>query len=270
MFQALRRRLQVSPATAIATLALVFAMTGGAYAAKHYLITSTKQISPKVLKALKGKPGPAGPAGLAGAAGGVGLVGAPGKEGAAGKGTQGIEGKPGESVTNTKVEKSSTTCANQGGAEFKVGAGTPTTACNGQTGFTETLPSTKTEKGDWAFGQAAAGGVLYAPVSFNIPLEAAPVPIYIAAGGSEPTHCPGTVAAPAAEPGYLCVFAKNENRIVELAPGVFALKICSAQASAGCAYEPSQLTAADKTGFLIDALAESGGYAYGTWAVTAE
>ena len=57
-----------------ATLALFFAMSGGALAAKHYLLNSTKQINPKVLKALKGKtatagaPGATGPAGATGAA----------------------------------------------------------------------------------------------------------------------------------------------------------------------------------------------------------
>ena len=39
----------------MATLALIFAMSGGAYAASHYLITSTKQIKPSVLGHLKGK-----------------------------------------------------------------------------------------------------------------------------------------------------------------------------------------------------------------------
>lgn len=73
-----------------ATLALVFAMTGGAYAAHHYLITSTKQISPKVIKALKGKRGPQG---LPGAPGKEGL---PGKEGAPGK--EGPPGKPGSAL----------------------------------------------------------------------------------------------------------------------------------------------------------------------------
>jgi len=60
----LRRHL--SYANVVATLALVFAMTGGALAASHYLINSTKQISPKVLKKLKGNRGAAGARGLAG------------------------------------------------------------------------------------------------------------------------------------------------------------------------------------------------------------
>jgi hypothetical protein len=45
---AMRRHLTYANVTA--TLALVFAMSGGALAAKHYLISSTNQIDPKVLK----------------------------------------------------------------------------------------------------------------------------------------------------------------------------------------------------------------------------
>ncbi len=44
----------------VVTLALLFTMSGGALAANHYLITSTKQISPKVLKKLKGNTGKKG------------------------------------------------------------------------------------------------------------------------------------------------------------------------------------------------------------------
>ncbi len=58
-----------SPATAIALLALFFALGGTAIAAKHYLITSTSQIKPSVLKQLHGKVGETGPAGTAGLAG---------------------------------------------------------------------------------------------------------------------------------------------------------------------------------------------------------
>lgn len=59
--------------TALAATALLFAMTGGAFAAGHYLITSANQIKPSVLKGLRGKTGPRGPhgqPGLAGKAGG--------------------------------------------------------------------------------------------------------------------------------------------------------------------------------------------------------
>ena len=49
-----------SPAMVVALLALVFSLGGSAIAAKHYLIHSTKQISPKVLKKLRGRQGPRG------------------------------------------------------------------------------------------------------------------------------------------------------------------------------------------------------------------
>jgi len=81
----LRRHLNY--ANVVATLALVFAMSGGALAASHYLINSTKQINPKVLKKLKGnagKTGPTGPQGANGAAGGTGPPGSKGATGAAG------------------------------------------------------------------------------------------------------------------------------------------------------------------------------------------
>jgi hypothetical protein len=75
-------RRHLSYANVTATLALVFAMSGGALAAKHYLINSTGQINPKVLKKLRGRrglpgitgidgaTGPSGPAGPSGAIGG--------------------------------------------------------------------------------------------------------------------------------------------------------------------------------------------------------
>ena len=84
----MRRRF--SYANVAATLALVFSMTGGALAANHYLINSTKQINPKVLKKLKGKNGAAGVKGLQGPAGTIGSTGATG-----GTGGQGPEGPSG-------------------------------------------------------------------------------------------------------------------------------------------------------------------------------
>lgn len=83
----LRRRF--SYANVAATMALVFAMGGSAVAARHYLISSTQQISPKVLRALKGN----GATGRQGATGPRGAVGARGNEGP--PGTEGPQGKPG-------------------------------------------------------------------------------------------------------------------------------------------------------------------------------
>ncbi len=49
----MRRRF--SYADVAATLALVLSMSGGALAAKHYLLSSTRQISPKVLRSLEAR-----------------------------------------------------------------------------------------------------------------------------------------------------------------------------------------------------------------------
>jgi len=65
-------RKRITYANVVATLALVFAMSGGALAANHYLISSTKQLSPKVLKKLKGKIGKSGANGAAGGQGPAG------------------------------------------------------------------------------------------------------------------------------------------------------------------------------------------------------
>jgi hypothetical protein len=73
-----------SPATVVATLALFLALGGTAAAARHYLITSTRQIKPGVLKALHGASGPRGPAGASGPPGAPGAPGPQGPRGEAG------------------------------------------------------------------------------------------------------------------------------------------------------------------------------------------
>ena len=90
-----------SPAMVVACLALFVASTGTSIAASHYLITSTKQIKPSVIKVLKGAKGPAGqsvtgltgPQGPKGDTGTTGATGATGVTGAAGAaGAQGPSG----------------------------------------------------------------------------------------------------------------------------------------------------------------------------------
>ena len=193
MFARIRRR--ITYANVAVTFALVFAMSGGAYAAGRYAITSTRQISPKVLKSLKGARGNTGPAGTAGPQGPAGPTGGQGAAGAKGetgpkgeKGEAGAPGKPGEP-----------------GKE-----GSPWTAGG-------TLPSEKTEKGVWAITipppvEAEPGfttSLDRASISFNIPLETAPTAVFLKENEKQ-TGCQGTAEEPTAEPGYLCVYAELE------------------------------------------------------------
>ena len=91
-------RRHLTYANVVATLALVFAMSGGALAAQHYLVNSTKQINPKVLKKLKGGTGKVGPAGPQGP---VGVAGPSGPAG--GTGPNGSQGVPGQARAFARI-----------------------------------------------------------------------------------------------------------------------------------------------------------------------
>jgi hypothetical protein len=223
-------------ANTVMTIALVFVMTGGAYAASKYVISSTKQVSPKVLAALKGKPGangaqgPAGPAGAQGPAGPAGVkgeTGAAGQNGAQGeKGVQGEKGTPGINGFNgTDGAKG------PAGPTGPVGpTGSPWTAGG-------TLPVGSSETGEWSFDMTQAGATLplfvTASISFGVPLEKAfdeehshaigpeegeGEPKFLLGkgeGGDHPAvreafekkECGGNVKEPKAASGNLCVFA---------------------------------------------------------------
>jgi hypothetical protein len=94
----LKSKRSLSYANITATLALVFSMSGGALAASHYLINSTNQINPKVLKKLKGGTGKAGANGAPGAAGVTGATGATG-----GTGKEGPPGAAGSAVAYAHI-----------------------------------------------------------------------------------------------------------------------------------------------------------------------
>ena len=87
-----RIRRHLTYANVAATLALVLAMSGGALAATHYLINSTKQINPRVLKQLRGRTGRTGLPGPPG----VGSQGVAGPQGQ--RGPRGEAGPPGPSA----------------------------------------------------------------------------------------------------------------------------------------------------------------------------
>lgn len=218
MLSKIRSRLTYANITA--TFALVFAMSGGALAATHYLLNSTKQINPKVFKALKGQTGVAGPKGSQGAAGTPGAQGPEGKAGA--------NGANGMSVTSREFEGAAGDCT-VGGSEFTAANGT-TFACNGKNGrepkegpehpaWPSSLPSEATETGTWGF-VSNAEGLTRVPLSFPVPtneplgptLGRGPVEL-LEPGEEDPldTHpnCPGTVEKPKADPGFICVYSEK-------------------------------------------------------------
>jgi len=231
----------------VAIVALVVALTGVAFAAAGLNSKQKKEVK-KIAKQFAGKNG---------APGATGPQGPKGDAGPAGK--DGTNGAPGQSVTGAPIAAGGA-CGAQTGVKYTLGA-TPTNVCNGATGFTETLPSEKTETGAWAFGSTANDQPQYVPISYNIPLEAAPEVHVIQVNGLEKVlnpgfeeieqpDCPGTPAEPLAEPGAACLYTKAEENVL--------------------VFRYPDLSSSFATGAVIGiVITSAGANARGTWAVTA-
>jgi len=264
----------------ISVIALVLAMFGGAYA-------TTNSEGGKATSSAKAKKGPRGPRGPKGDTGPAGPAGAKGDKGDAG--ANGSNGSNGTGATTESFNGSAHGCtAGNGGVVIK-SASPEVVVCNGkngtngQTGFTETLPGGKTETGTWAFGPAPkAFQSSRIPISFNIPLadeldgtgctSSPPAPTchvhYINAANEElldgfggkdetPDHCQGTVLAPTADPGHLCIYTGFELEISMSNETIYKVDAASQGASTAGAV------------LQMIAFEENAGGA-GSWAVTAE
>lgn len=176
MFRVIRRNL--TPPTALAVIALVFAMSGGAIAAKS--ATDSAEAS-KSQRGPKGPRGKQGPQGLQGPQGPKGDKGDTGERGPVGP--QGPKGDTGDPWT----------------------AG----------GF---LPSGATIGGTWVAGVGPGilpgpTGVAAAPISFGLPMKGLPT-IKVVKKNQEGTEhaaeCPGNLAVPKAAKGVLCLYTAEE------------------------------------------------------------
>jgi hypothetical protein len=224
MFQKLRRHL--SYANVAATLAVVFAMSGGAYAvsgqrgsggsggsgsggassasarallARTGLGVSHATVAKKKKAAgVRGPMGPTGPAGANGAKGENGVNGSNGTNGTSATTTAFTGKEHGCKEGGVLVESASPEAAVCNGEKGK----------NGTTGFTETLPPNQTETGTWSM---QGRGEVFEPISFPIQVEGTIVPHYIDKHEAPPAGCAGSALAPAAEPGNLCVFEGEEG-----------------------------------------------------------
>jgi hypothetical protein len=161
-------RKHLTYANVAATLALLFATSGGALAASHYLINSTRQISPKVLKRLKGNRGSRGPAGVPGIAI-QGPSGANGLKGA--RGEPGREGPEGLSALST-------------------------------------LPAGRSESGAYGIAtpNSTTTGTLKQSISFGLALAAAipPASIEYTPSATPTSNCAGPGHAAR---GFLCIYS---------------------------------------------------------------
>jgi len=243
----------------VAIVALIAALAGGAYAAQSGLNSKQKKEVKNIAKQFAGKQGPKGdpgPAGANGAPGAAGKEGPQGKEGKEGpKGDDGDDGAAGKSAEVTpfdgETEPAGNPCNGFGGDEVEVeGSADPATIiCNGETGFTDTLPPGKTETGSWA-GMLPSSEFVFAPISFTIPLAAEP-----ASHVAPDANCPGTVDNPKAAPGHFCLYIGSKS-------GTVTAPVLTAPDSAGA---PSGVT---KNGTLVEMEGPAGTFGFGTWAVT--
>lgn len=224
----------------VSVIALVFALAGGAYAAKSGLSSKQKKevksIATSVAKGLQGT-GPQGPKGDPGVAGSAGKDGTNGTNG-----KDGTSGTNGKSIKLTPVAPGAAECGELGGALLKEegGSAPAVEVCTGKEGSPwtagGTLPPEATETGMWGFTGGTqtitteVGGVeeeitigdtegVRAPISFALPLKEVlgesnvhfqTEPNFtdfdeLGPGGSE-VGCKGTNQAPKAPPGHLCVY----------------------------------------------------------------
>jgi hypothetical protein len=295
MFSALRK--QITPATILALVALVFAITGGAFAAtggsggnspaKATVSAGraaglTAVVAKKKSKSPGGARGPAGPKGATGATGATGAAGPAGPTGpAGGTGPQGLAGNAGAAGTNgtsvTGVPASAKECK-EGGVTYTSVSGS-NAVCNGKngkTGFTSTLPPGKTETGAWeatAPESREFQSNITTAISFPIPLAKAlgeDAVHYVEAGGNGST-CPGNFEKPEAEPGNFCVYQREVGGVNFVVSSTlaeaFIVNTAGNALGAGTSGAYVNLTQQEHSG--PDEVLYGKAIAIGTWAVTA-
>jgi hypothetical protein len=145
---------------------------------------------------------------------------------------------------------------NAGNAAELGGKAASTYAQNGAT-----LPSGVSERGVWSVVTTAGGSgeSSAANISFPIALASNPTAHYVPLGSAPPSGCSGTVTAPAAAPGNLCVFERFS------AINLTQLNFYNPENGSETA------TASGQTGDLVVFVSNGAGTAQaaGTWAVAA-
>jgi hypothetical protein len=210
----------------VAVIALVAALAGTAFAAAKLNGTQKKEVE-KIAKKWANKiPGPAG------AKGDNGAPGAKGDQGP--KGDTGAAGPSGPGLVTGNLNPGQGGCP-EGGVSVEVeGSGTKKSICNGEEGLRGqpwtpdgTLPVGATETGAFAATANASNSIL-TQAAFAIPLEAQldgahvhavnPAGEELTGSGFAPAvHCLGSVTAPTAPSGELCIYVGYAESMFEIA-----------------------------------------------------
>lgn len=240
MFSVLKNRMGIPGV--ISVIALVFAMFGGAYAAGNG--------GGKATKSAKAKRGPRGPRGAQGPQGAPGPQGPKGDPGANGKdGAPGPPGSPGTfgSAPLPAGQTLSGLWGTSGGPSLEVEEEEGTTIFTSKSGISvvSISPSLRVSPIPTVYyvRQGQASAVVFPPTGSPKIITNEPEVVKAA--------CPGTPAAPKAKTGNLCVFTTVEQDA--------SLELGIAQMSV-----PTELGTQ-----LPFAVAEPGGFARGSWSVTA-
>jgi hypothetical protein len=210
----------------IAIIALFGSLGGTGYAATQLSASPTAVAgkSKKTKKPVKVLRGKTGPTGPTGSTGPTGATGAQGKEGTAGK--EGKEGPAGP--------------------------------------FPATLPTGKTITG--AYGLAGGSGSDFASdhISWPYPLASVPAVHVIASSEVPPAGCSGSISAPAASSGNLCIFVGKSS--TSSTPGACSLVENKCTDGGGGIGNDESL----KLGVFIRAFSTASArwYSAGSWAVT--
>lgn len=222
------------PGLTVAVVAMLIALTGGAFAASGALTAKQKKEVKKIAQTEAKKFATAGPAGPQGSPGGKGDKGDRGEKGS--QGDSGSPGAPGKSVAVSEIPSGEPLeCDGNGGALVQeAGAASGIEVCTGKAGVAgkegqpwtpnNTLPAGATEAGTWAFNgtEADTSGVrvpISFPVKFPFNIKSEHVHFGTAGEGgaftAETGLCPASSAFnPKAALGELCIYSSLEQGLV--------------------------------------------------------
>jgi hypothetical protein len=125
--------------------------------------------------------------------------------------------------------------------------------------FAGVLPSARSLRGTWAVSGGSDGNptTVSGAVSFGVVLASAPAPTFVADGDSPSASCPGSVVAPTAARGHLCIYENSGSANV----GSVTLR------APGSSTDPS--AAPFGTLVIVDSAGDGPVTDGGSWAVTA-